>query len=240
MSPMCGRYRLGRGKQAFVKVFGVSRDDFDWDPRYNIAPTDSVPIIRQDSKQPIRTASLLRWGLIPSWAKDASVGARMINARCETAATKPAFREPLARRRCLVPADGFYEWQKTGKSKQPFCFTLSDESVFAFAGIWDRWRNPAGSWVETFSILTTTPNAVTADVHDRMPVILRPDDYDLWLDPGFQNIDGVTTLLKPVDAKLMKRYPVSTRVNAVANDDPQCAEAIQLVAPASGTGTLFT
>jgi len=225
---MCGRYRLGRGKQAFMKVFGASRDDFEWEPRFNIAPTDSVPVIRQHPKDPTRESSIMRWGLIPFWAKSPSIGSRMINARAETAAGKHAFRDCLKSRRCLVPADGFYEWQRTAKSKQPYCFTLADESVFAFAGIWDRWKDGDGKIVKTFSILTTTPNAVTADVHDRMPVVLRAEDYDMWLDPGFQNEAEIAELLKPLDANLMRRYPVSSRVNDVKNDDSQCAEPIEL------------
>jgi putative SOS response-associated peptidase YedK len=174
----------------------------------------------------------MRWGLIPSWAKDPSVGSKMINAKSETAASKPPFSDALKKRRCLIPADGFYEWQKTAKTKQPFCFTLSDDSVFAFAGIWDRWRDAEARVVETCSIFTTTPNAVTAGVHDRMPVILRADDYDLWLDPGFHKVDEILPLLRPFDAAMMKKYPVSPRVNSVTNDDSQCADPVSLVAAA--------
>ena len=226
---MCGRYRLGRGKAAFEKVFGVRPDDYEWSPRFNIAPTQIVPIVRQHSSEPQRWLSNMRWGLVPYWATDLSIGARMINARSEDAASKPAFRESLKKRRCLVPADGFYEWQRAGKIRQPYCFQLMNDSVFAFAGIWDRWKDATGLWIETFSILTTSPNALTSEVHDRMPVILPAEHYDLWLDPGFTNMQGVTEMLKPYDAGLMKKYPVSDRVNAVANDDAQCAEAIDLV-----------
>ncbi len=231
---------MGRGKQAFVKVFGVSRDDFEWEPRFNIAPTQLVPTVRQDVREPTRHLSTMRWGLIPSWAKDPSVGSKMINAKSETAASKPAFSDALKKRRCLIPADGFYEWQKTAKTKQPFCFTLSDDSVFAFAGIWDRWRDAEGRVLETCSILTTTPNAVTAGVHDRMPVILRSDDYDLWLDPGFQKVDEILPLLRPFDAAMMKKYPVSTRVNSVINDDSQCADPVSLAAAAQTSMSLFS
>jgi putative SOS response-associated peptidase YedK len=170
--------------------------------------------------------SKMRWGLIPFWAKDASVGYKMINARAETVATKPAFREALKKRRCLIPADGFYEWSKNGKTKTPFCFTMADDSIFAFAGLWEQWENPTGQLVETCSIITTTPNTLCADVHDRMPMILPDDAYDLWLDPGFQKTDGVCDLLKPFDPALMRRYGVSSRVNLVKNDDPACAEAM--------------
>jgi putative SOS response-associated peptidase YedK len=133
----------------------------------------------------------MRWGLIPSWAKDSSVAASMINARSETAATKPAFREALKARRCLIPADGFYEWSRTGKAKRPYCFEIKDGELFSFAGIWDRWRDASGKTVETCSILTTTANALTSAVHDRMPVILDPDGYDLWLDPGMRDVGAV-------------------------------------------------
>ena len=146
----------------------------------------------------------------------------MLNARSETAATKPAFRDSLKSRRCIVPADGFYEWQKTGKTKQPYCFEVNDGELFAFAGLWDRWKDAAGKTLETCSILTTTPNAVTSAVHDRMPVILNRDSYDLWLDPGFTDVAALSDLLKPYDARLMRSYPVSTRINHAANDDVEC------------------
>jgi len=168
----------------------------------------------------------MRWGLIPFWAKDPSIGFKMINARAETVAAKPAFREAIRKRRCLIPADGFYEWLKNGKVKTPFCFTMADDSIFAFAGIWDSWRNPEGKAIETCSIITTTPNALLIDIHDRMPVILPDDAYDLWLDPGFQKPDAICDLLKPFDPNLMRRYEVSNRVNLVKNDDPACAEPV--------------
>ena len=210
---MCGRYRVSRRKQLVEEYFDTASDEPDWTPRYNIAPTQPVPVIRQNSKEPRRELSLMRWGLIPSWAKDMSGGAMMINARSETAATKPAFRDPLTSRRCLIPADGFYEWQRTGNAKQPYCFEVNDGELFAFAGLWDGWKDPSGGWVKTCSILTTTANAVTSAVHDRMPVILDPDGYELWLDPGMQNVGAISELLKPYDASRMRTYPVSTRVN---------------------------
>jgi putative SOS response-associated peptidase YedK len=169
-----------------------------------------------------------RWGLIPSWAKDTSGAARMINARSETAATKPAFRDPMKFRRCLIPADGFYEWKRNGTSKQPYCFEVNDGELFAFAGLWDGWKDPSGNWVKSCSILTTVPNAVTSVIHDRMPVILDPDSYDLWLDPGMKNVAAISEMLKPYDARLMRCYPVSARVNHVANDDEQCSLPVEL------------
>jgi putative SOS response-associated peptidase YedK len=224
---MCGRYRLGRGREAFKKYFGAE-PDADWSPRYNIAPTLPIPVIRQHQKEPRRDLSLMRWGLIPSWAKDMSGAARMINARSETAHTLRAFREAMKLRRCLVPADGFYEWLRRGSAKQPFCFEVNDGELFAFAGLWERWRDPSGQWIKSCSILTTTPNAVTSTVHDRMPVILNPDSYDLWLDPGMQNVAAISELLKPYDAGLMRSYPVSTRVNQVANDDKECCRPAEV------------
>jgi putative SOS response-associated peptidase YedK len=178
---MCGRFRLTRASK-LAERFGIEPED-DWVPRYNIAPTQNVEVIRQHPEEPKRFGSRMRWGLIPSWAKDASVGYKMINARAETVATKPSFCEALKKRRCLIPADGFYEWKKEGKTKTPFCFIMADKSLFAFAGIWETWKNPVGQLIETCSIITTTPNALCADVHDRMPVILPDPWYDLWLDP---------------------------------------------------------
>jgi putative SOS response-associated peptidase YedK len=174
---MCGRYRLSRRKQMIEEYFGSVSGEDDWNPRYNIAPTQPVPVIRQSPKEPVRQLSLMKWGLVPAsaWAKDVSVAASMLNARSETAARKHAFRDPLTNRRCLIPADGFYEGQRKGKAKQPYCFEVNDGELFAFARLWDRWRAPSGQWIKSCSILTTIPNAVTSGVHDRMPVILDPD-----------------------------------------------------------------
>ena len=234
---MCGRYRLSRRKQVVDEYFGSDSGEEEWSPRYNVAPTQSVPVIRQNPKERVRELSLVRWGLIPSWAKEPSIAAGMINARSETASTKPAFRDALKFRRCLIPADGFYEWQRTGKAKQPYCFEVNEGELFAFAGIWDRWRDPDGKTVETCSILTTTPNAVTSAVHDRMPVILAPDSYDLWLDPGMLNVAAASELLKPYDARLMRCYPIGTRINRVANDDEACSRRAE---PALAQTQLFS
>ena len=217
---------MSRRKQIVEEYFDAGSDD-DWAPRYNVAPTQPVPVIRQHPKEPRRKLSLMRWGLIPSWAKTLS-GPPMINARSETAATMPAFRDPMKSRRCLVPADGFYEWQRKGTVKQPFCFEVTDGELFAFAGLWDRWKDPSGQWIKSCSILTTTPNAVTSAVHDRMPVILEPDSHDLWLDPGMQNVAAVSDLLKPYDARQMRCYPISTRINHVENDDEACSAPVEL------------
>lgn len=224
---MCGRYRLSHRKQLVEEFFDSAGED-DWVPRYNIAPTQPVPIIRQNPKEPCRELSLVRWGLIPWWAKDSSGAAAMINARSETAATKPAFRDALKLRRCLIPADGFYEWKKNGKEKQPYCFEVNEGQLFAFAGIWETWKDISRKTIETCSILTTTPNAVTSTVHDRMPVILESDSYDIWLDPGMTKVDVVIDMLKPFDARLMRSFPVSNRVNHAANDDAECSTPIKV------------
>jgi putative SOS response-associated peptidase YedK len=233
---MCGRYRLTAKERYIRDHFGLEEDP-PWTPRYNIAPTQPVAAIRQNAKDPKRTFGLLRWGLIPFWAKDPSIGYKTINAMSETAAEKPAFRDAMRRRRCLIPADSFYEWKKIGpKEKQPYNFGMIDDSVFAFAGLWERWRDPAGNFVETCTILTTTPNSLVGDVHDRMPAILSAEAYDLWLDPGVTDATRDIDCLKPFDARLMKKYPVSTRVNRPENDDPECAREVSI---ASAAQTLF-
>ena len=227
---MCGRYRLSRQKQIVEEYFDCVSEKVDWNPGYNIAPTQPVPVIRQNPGEAIRELSLVRWGLIPSWSKDASMAAKMINARAETASTRPVFRDGLKSRRCLILADAFYEWKKIGKAKQPYCFEVGHGELFGFAGIWDCWKDASGKRVETCSILTTAPNSVTSAVHDRMPVILDPDGYDLWLDPGMRDVARVTELLKPYDARLMRFYPVSARINHVVHDGEQCSAPVELPA----------
>jgi putative SOS response-associated peptidase YedK len=225
---MCGRYRLSRREQLVKEYFDTADWQDDWTPRYNIAPTQPVPVIRQNPREPVRELSLMKWGLIPSWGKNPSIATSTLNAKSETAATKPAFRDPLKFRRCLIPADGFYEWSRTGKTKQPYCFEVDEGEMFAFAGLWDGWKNTSGSWIKTCSILTTTPNIVTSAIHDRMPVILDPDSYDLWLDPGMNKVSELSRLLVPFGAKSMRSYPVSTRINHVANDDEECSRPVEI------------
>jgi putative SOS response-associated peptidase YedK len=233
---MCGRYRLTAQERYMRDDFGLE-DDVSWVPRWNIAPTQQVPIVRQDNKQPKRTFSLVRWGLIPYWAKDRSIAVKTINAMSETAAEKPAFRDAMSRRRCLIPADAFYEWKQIGaKEKQPYSFGMIDDSVFGFAGLWERWRDPVGEVLETCTILTTIPNSLVADVHDRMPAVLRQEDYELWLDPSVTNPSRVSDCLKPYEPKSMKKYPVGPRVNRAENDDEECAREVPV---ASGAQTLF-
>jgi putative SOS response-associated peptidase YedK len=224
---MCGRYRLTRHGKKIAEEFEIE-SDVQWSPRYNVAPTDIVATIRQDPKEPVRRFALARWGLIPFWAKDPTIGFKTINAMSETAASKPAFREAMRWRRCLVLADGFYEWQKVSpKQKQPYNFGMADDSMFAFAGLWERWKDPGRGIVESCTILTTEPNFLVAGVHNRMPAILRSEDYDHWLDPGITDPARVADLLAPFDPRQMKKYPVSTRVGAVKNDDPECAKEIK-------------
>jgi putative SOS response-associated peptidase YedK len=226
---MCGRFRLARSKELLDEAFGAVDGSVPvgWSPRYNVAPGQSIVAVHQDAARPVRELVKLRWGLIPAWAKEASIGYKMINARAETAAEKPAFRQAMRKRRCLIPADGFYEWKKAGGKKLPYCFTMSDAAIFAFAGLWEPWRSPAGEPVESCTILTTEPNELAREIHDRMPVILAPEDYELWLDPGFARVDELKEMLKPYPARQMRRYRVSERVNQVKNDDPECAAEIE-------------
>jgi putative SOS response-associated peptidase YedK len=225
---MCGRYRLTAKERYLRDHFGFD-EDINWTPRWNIAPTQPIPIIRQHPKEPKRTFGLARWGLIPYWAKDASIGFKTINGMSETAAEKPASRDAMKHRRCLIPADGFYEWLRiSSRENQPYNFGMADGSVFAFAGLWERWRDPAGEIVETCTILTTKPNSLIASVHDRMPAIVSADDYDLWLDPGVSDVTPIADLLTPFDASLMKKYPVGPRINRPENDDAECAREVPL------------
>src|SRR5580765_5080777 len=237
---MCGRYRLTAKQRFIAEHFDLEESEVHSSPRYNIAPTQEAAVVRQDRQQPKRLFSLMRWGLVPYWAKDASIGFKTINAMSETAAEKASFREAMRRRRCLVPADGFYEWQKLGrKEKQPYNIGMADDGLFAFAGLWERWADSAGTPLNSFTILTTTANPLLAGIHDRMPVILKPEDYAVWLDPGMTNPAGVADLLRPFDARLMKKYPVSTRVGNADNDDPECIQETMPSAPQPETGMLF-
>ena len=191
--------------------------------RYNIAPTQTVAVVRHAAASEERELALLHWGLIPSWAKDAKMAAAMINARAETVAEKPAFRSAFASRRCLVLADGYYEWQKVGKVKQPYCFTLRDERPFAFAGLWESWRPPNsldGVPLESCTIITTAANELSAALHDRMPVILEPADYDLWLDPSVKDRARLEPLLAAYPSDAMKVEPADPRVNNARNEGP--------------------
>ncbi len=192
-------------------------------PRFNIAPTQVVPIVRTGNDDR-REWAPCRWGLVPSWSKDLKIGARMINARSETAAEKPSFRKALAARRCLVPADGFFEWAKTSDGKQPFHIRFSDRRPFAFAGLWERWHQSSEESIDSFTILTTSPNSVTAPIHDRMPVILAPGTWKEWLAAAPLSPSRCEILFTPHSAKNMEAIPISKRVSSPANDDPGCLE----------------
>lgn len=221
---MCGRFTLRTNAASLVEHFGGELL-FELPPRYNIAPTQPVATVRIRPDDGRRYWHMVRWGLIPSWAKEESIGNRMINARAESVTEKPAFRTAWRRRRCLVPADGYYEWQKAGKSKQPFYIRLRDDSPFAMAGLWDRWLNPAtGQPVESCTIITTAANDLTRPIHDRMPVILNVVDYDRWLDLESPDPDRLCQLLRPFDSLAMRADPVSKLVNSPRNDEPQCIQ----------------
>jgi putative SOS response-associated peptidase YedK len=218
---MCGRYTRTASTKALKDWFPLLEITIDLPPRYNIAPTQTVPVVRRDIDSARPELALMRWGLIPSWAQEPSIGNRLINARCESAADKPFFSAAFRKRRCLVPADGFYEWQKQGKRKQPYCIRLKDGSPFAFAGLWEYW-NKGDVPLETFTILTTDANDLVRPLHDRMPCILDPRDYEQWIDPNLQKPEQVLGMLRPLDGSAMTMCPVSDEVNSPKNDGPGC------------------
>ena len=213
---MCGRYVLSQTGE-LPAVFEIS--EIRIPPRFNIAPTQEAPVIRL-SEDDRRHLDTLRWGLVPSWSKDSAIGSRMINARSETAARKPAFRGAFRHRRCLVPADGFYEWKRLPEGKQPYFIGMSDRSLFAFAGLWESFDE-----LETFTILTCEPNERLSGLHNRMPVILPRETYDSWLDPRTGGED-LQSLMTPYAASNMTTYPVSRLVNNPRNDLPACIEPV--------------
>jgi len=229
---MCGRYELHAHPAAIALAFGLAAPP-DLAPRYNIAPMQQVPIVRINAHG-ARELALVRWGLVPRWSKDPSIGARMINARGETVRDKPAFRTAYRRHRCLLPASGFYEWQAREGGKQPMHIAMADGAPFAFAGVAERWLGPDGEPLDTCAIVTTEANALLAPVHERMPVIVAPADYARWLDP---TIPDPADLIAPHDPDAMRYAPVSARVNSVRNDDMSLIEPVREVvsesAPAS-------
>lgn len=220
---MCGRYSLTTPPEAMRRAFKFGGNLPNLPPRYNIAPSQDAPIVRVDANG-ARQLAMLRWGLVPSWSKDPITTYSTINARAETVATKPAYRAAFKSRRCLVPADGFYEWQKVGPRKQPHRITLKDDSLFAFAGLWEHWEKGSEA-IESFTIIVTEANDLLLPIHDRMPVILDPSDYDSWLEPKTP-ATAAQTLLRPFPSERMRTYPVSTRVNSPRNDDASVMEAV--------------
>jgi putative SOS response-associated peptidase YedK len=217
---MCGRFTLTATPKAIAETFQVPELP-GLEPRYNIAPTQPVPIIRNAEGASSRALVQVRWGLIPSWADDPSIGNRLINARAETAAEKPSFRAAFRHRRCLIPASGFYEWQKVGTKKQPHYIRPPDNAPFAFAGLWEHWEKGGGP-IESCTILTTEANVLMRPIHDRMPVILGPEAWDRWLDPNEQQAAALKPLLRPCPDGWLTAYPVSTRVNNPKYDGPAC------------------
>jgi putative SOS response-associated peptidase YedK len=220
---MCGRFTLTSTPESLAERFGLS-DVPRVAPRYNVAPGQDVLAVRVDEAG-TRRADALRWGLVPAWADSPAVGARMINARAETAATRPAFRESFRARRCLVPADGFYEWSPRGASRHPYWIGLPDRAPFAFAGLWERWRERAGGVIETCAILTTEANERLAELHPRMPVILARDAECTWMDPAVA-CEELSALLRPLPDDALAFHPVGTRVNRVECDDPGLLERV--------------
>jgi putative SOS response-associated peptidase YedK len=223
---MCGRFTLHSPAKAIADLFGLIGEP-SLQPRYNIAPTQPVPIIRILRANPAtrqRELVPVRWGLVPAWADDPAIGNRLINARAETVASKPSFREAFRYRRCLVPADGFYEWTKEGGRKQPVYIRRKDGQPFAFAGLWEEWERE-GEIIQSCVIITTQANQMMAEYHDRMPVILHSNDYDLWLDPDVQDPKILEPLLRPYPSDDLDVYPVSRLVNDPRHEDPKCVEA---------------
>jgi putative SOS response-associated peptidase YedK len=223
---MCGRVRLSSDVSEIKLVFSIppDRPTPNFPPSWNVAPTDQLPIVRFYAKAGERSLELARWGLVPFWAKDIKVGFANINAKAEGIETRPAFRDAFQRRRCLVPVDNFYEWQKTASGKQPYAIALADRGIMALAGLWENWRSPAGEWVRSFAIVTCAPNELCAELHNRMPVVLAPESWPLWLGEEPAEPRRLKGVLAPYPAEGMTCWPVSPRVNSVKNNDASLVE----------------
>ena len=219
---MCGRFARHSSTDTFSQLFDAQILD-DLPPSFNVAPSQHVLTARNNTSGGRELVALV-WGLIPAWSKGPDNRYSMINARAETVANKPAYRAAFKQRRCLFAVDGFYEWQRTDTGKQPFYIGLADHLPFAMAGLWERWQNQNGDVIESCAVITTEANALVADIHDRMPVILAPDDYAQWLQGA--DAKALTALLRPFPAQRMQAYPVSTRVNNPRNNDPECAKPL--------------
>jgi len=213
---MCGRFSMFTYIKALKDQFKIDDILTSIEPRYNIAPAQKIAtVVQYESRQLVE----MKWGLVPSWAKDSKIGNRLINARAETVATKPAFQSAFKKRRCLILADSFFEWQKSGDVKTPMLIRLKSEETFAMAGLYEYWKMKSGKTLESCAIVTTAANEFMKPIHDRMPVILRPENEDSWLDSELQEVQEVTRLLEPVDFDLMESYEVSTYVNSPRNQD---------------------
>ena len=221
---MCGRFTLTADQDSFEDRFSLTGFDLGWVPSFNIAPTQEVLAVTNDGSE--NRPELMRWGLVPSWAKDPKIGNRMINARSETLTEKPSFRTAFKRRRCLIPADGFYEWKREGKAKKPMLITANPGGLFAFAGLWETWKQPDDCWLLTCVIITTSANEFMTSIHDRMPVILPRESEALWLDPEEQDTAMLSELLLPYDPDRMEGYEVSTLVNSPRNNFPEVIEPV--------------
>jgi len=217
---MCGRFALKAPPRTIQEHFQLP-ETVDLAPRYNIAPSQAVAVVRQLPGKSSRQLDMLHWGFIPFWAKDMKIAYRMINARAETLVQKPAFRAAFKKRRCLIAADGFYEWAHSGKAKQPFYIRLKKEGILSFAGLWESWNSPYGSIIESCTIITTVPNELIKPIHDRMPVILHPEHYEAWLQDSTQE-KRLQELLAPYSAEQMEAYRVNPEVNSPKNDTPAC------------------
>lgn len=218
---MCGRFAQKSPANKIKKQFKVEEVP-PLVERYNVAPTQSVLVVREPGE---RETAFLKWGLVPRWAKDPSIGNKLINARAETVTEKPSFREAFSRRRCLIPMEGFFEWSRRGDRKRPFYFHMKDGEPFAVAGLWEVWEG-VGGLLETCTLLTTEANEILAPYHDRMPVILRPEDYDLWLDADVRRSESLLSLLRPYSGEAMSTYAVSPAVNSPSNDSARCVEPV--------------
>lgn len=222
---MCGRFVQFSPSRVYADMFGILGPLPDLPPRYNLAPTQPVLAARASGRSGIELVTL-RWGLVPSWSKGPDARFSMINARAESVHQKPAYRGPFRYRRCLIPSEGFYEWQAEDGRKQPWFIQRADGLPFAMAGLWERWQDPAGNELESCSILVTRANAAIAPLHERMPVILDAEDWPAWLDPANQRADGLLPLLQPYGGAPMHRYRVSTRVNRPSNEGAQLIEPL--------------
>jgi putative SOS response-associated peptidase YedK len=225
-----GRARLSSDVSEIKIRFSIppGRPSPNFAPSWNVAPTDPLPIVRFDAEAHERSLDVMRWGLIPYWAKDIKIDHSTFNARAEEVETKPAFREAFRRRRCLVPLDNFYEWKKTPTGKQPYAIGLEGGRLMGMAGLWETWRSPEGEWIRSFTIITATPNALCAELHDRMPVVLEPSAWPAWLGEQPADVPYLKALLAPYPYDDMIAWPVSPRVGNVKNNDPGLIEPIAL------------